>query len=71
MLQTLTLENYKGFTKISLENLKRVNIIAGQNNTGKTSILESIFLFYDRGAPDLFFKIMSLRGVLAVRHFSR
>jgi len=66
VLQTLTLENYKGFSKISLENLKRVNIIAGQNNTGKTSILESIFLFYDRGAPDLFFKIMSLRGVLAV-----
>ena len=50
MLEKITLENYKNFSKLELNELKRVNFIAGQNNIGKTSILESIFLFYDRGA---------------------
>lgn len=65
MLEKITLENYKSFSKLELNELKRVNFIAGQNNIGKTSILESIFLFYDRGAPDVFFKLIALRGIPA------
>lgn len=65
MLEKITLENYKNFNKLELNELKRVNFIAGRNNIGKTSVLESIFLFYDRGAPDVFFKLMALRGIPA------
>lgn len=66
MLERLKLENYKNFSNLELNELKRVNFIAGQNNIGKTSILESIFLFYDRGAPDVFIKLIALRGIPAV-----
>jgi len=65
MLDNITLENYKNFKKLELNELKRVNFIAGQNNIGKTSVMESLFLFYDRGAPDVFFKLMALRGTPA------
>lgn len=62
MIQSLNLNNYKNFIDVSLQDLKRMNLISGKNNTGKTSILESLFLFYDRQSPDVFFKLSSLRG---------
>lgn len=35
---------YKKIKNVKLENLKRVNIIAGKNNAGKSSMLEAIYL---------------------------
>lgn len=63
LINSLFLENYKNFTGLELNELSRVNVISGQNNTGKTSILESLFMFYDRGSPDLFLKLLALRGI--------
>ena len=40
----ITVENYKQFSDVRLDNCKRINIFAGDNNVGKTSLLESIFL---------------------------
>lgn len=42
MISELTIEKYRGISNLRLENLGKVNIIAGENNTGKTSILEVI-----------------------------
>lgn len=56
MLNSIALENYKGFQKIEINKLRRINLISGMNNTGKTSILEAIFLYYDRVSPDAFIK---------------
>jgi hypothetical protein len=36
--------NYKGLHNIRLSKLSRINIFAGLNNTGKTSLLEAIYL---------------------------
>lgn len=44
MLQSLKIENFKRFKDLSLPNLKRVNLITGKNNTGKTGVLEALFL---------------------------
>lgn len=35
---------YKQFTELKITNTKKINIIAGVNNAGKTSILEGIYL---------------------------
>lgn len=42
MISELMIEKYRGIDDLKLENLGKVNIIAGENNTGKTSILEVI-----------------------------
>jgi AAA15 family ATPase/GTPase len=41
MLKSLHIKNFRGFRDLKIESLKRVNLITGQNNTGKTGVLES------------------------------
>lgn len=45
MLNELTIERYRGLRGIHLTDLGQINIIIGENNSGKTSILEAIQLF--------------------------
>ena len=46
-INTIEIENYKGISKLKFSP-KKINIIVGKNNTGKTSILEAInLLFYN------------------------
>lgn len=42
MISELNIEQYRGIKALSLNNLGKINIIAGANNCGKTSILEVI-----------------------------
>ncbi len=44
MFAALEIENFRGFGKLALEDLGRVNLVVGKNNTGKTSLLEAINL---------------------------
>jgi len=44
MLTSLHIENFRGFKTLELGSLQRVNIIVGQNNTGKTGLLEALGL---------------------------
>jgi hypothetical protein len=47
MINEITIENFRGFASLKLSNLKRINLIVGENNAGKTSLLEAIFLLCD------------------------
>ncbi len=44
MLTSLKITNFRGFGPLRLEPLQRVNIIVGQNNSGKTGLLEALVL---------------------------
>lgn len=44
MLEQFTVENFKCFEKLTLEDLGHINIFVGKNNTGKTSLLQAISL---------------------------
>ena len=66
MIKDFNIENFKGFEKLSIENLARVNLFGGKNNVGKTSLLESIFTFHDRYNPDLLIKQLAWRGAFLV-----
>lgn len=46
-ISNLRLSSFRGFKSLELLGLKSVNLIVGQNNTGKTSLLESICLAAD------------------------
>jgi AAA15 family ATPase/GTPase len=63
MIQEFKIENFKGFKNLAVSNIARINLIGGKNNVGKTSLLESIFTFYDRYNPDIFIKNAMQRGM--------
>ncbi len=44
-IKNLTFTNFKCFEKININDIKRVNLISGKNNIGKTSLMEGIELF--------------------------
>lgn len=48
MFQKIDIKAYRGLKDITLDKLSTVNIIVGENNTGKTSVLEVIQLFKDQ-----------------------
>src|SRR5436189_1351522 len=66
MITKVHLENFKGFEQLDLRDISRITLIGGRNNVGKTSLLESIFLFYDIGDPGIFARLLNWRGMDAV-----
>jgi len=46
-IKKLNIESFRGIRGLSLENLNLVNIIAGDNNSGKTSVLEALMFLRD------------------------
>ena len=51
MLERLHIRNYRVFNELKIDKLSRINLIAGKNNSGKTSLLEAIFLLAGGGNP--------------------
>ena len=44
MYQTFRVKNFRCFKDLRIEDLGRVNLIAGRNNTGKTALMEAMYL---------------------------
>jgi AAA15 family ATPase/GTPase len=63
MLQSLHIKGFKCFKDLQLTDISRVTLVSGKNNIGKTSLLESIFLFYNTADPAMFFRPLELRGI--------
>lgn len=52
MYTSFHVKNFRGFEDLELNDLARINLIAGRNNVGKTALLEAIFVHcraYDPG----------------------
>src|SRR2546427_5128021 len=47
VLEKLKIENFRRFKTLEFTRLKRVNLIAGKNNTGKTGVLEALLMLLD------------------------
>lgn len=47
MLTSIAFTNFRGFGRLELKGLKRVNLVVGRNNSGKTSMLEGVALVCD------------------------
>ena len=62
MIEAVTLENFRLFRHIHLDGLAPITLVGGQNNIGKTSLLEALFLFHDRLNPEM---VLRLHGWLA------
>ena len=46
MITSLKFENFRIFTSLEVAPLQRINLFAGANNTGKTGILEGLYLLF-------------------------
>ena len=62
MLTSLTIENFRGIRKLSIEDMRRIVLLSGNNNVGKSSVLEAVFLLMDHLSPDSFNHMNGFRG---------
>lgn len=49
MIESLQVEGFRAFQNFSMSGLGRINLIVGENNSGKTSVLEAVQLVASRG----------------------
>lgn len=64
-IETLNIESFRGICGLSLENLNHVNVIAGDNNSGKTSVLEAFMLLRN---PRDFNNVLRIARMRDVKH---
>lgn len=62
MLRSLKLTSYRRFVDYRLDNFRRVNLLLGPNNGGKTSILEAVELLMSGGDPAVMARAADRRG---------
>ena len=68
MLRTLQLTNFTVFSDVNLRFCSGLNIVLGQNGTGKTMLLKAAYLM-SRAWPDLMFKRLPLSKKRAEAYF--
>ncbi|MEO5374450.1 MAG: ATP-binding protein, partial [Alphaproteobacteria bacterium] len=61
MIETLEIKGFRAFEHLTMTGLGRINLLVGSNNSGKTSVLEAIYLLASGGDP------LSIRRLLASR----
>lgn len=64
VLKHLRVKNFRGIRTATIENLNKINVIVGKNNSGKSSALESIFLLIGISNPELILRIDQYRSLL-------
>ncbi len=62
MIDQLSIHTFRGFAEYKIDDIGRVNLLVGTNNSGKTSILEAIRLFQSKGFLPHFLSILADRG---------
>jgi AAA15 family ATPase/GTPase len=67
MYRAFTVRNFRGFREVNLQDFSRVNLIAGQNNVGKTALLEALFLHCGAYNPALTVHLNGFRGIESLK----
>ena len=60
----ITIEKFRGIKSLPIKDLGRVNLFVGKNNSGKTSVLEAIFLITGISNPQLAISIDLFRELV-------
>ncbi len=67
MLKNITIENYRLFEKFHLEGMTHINLLVGTNNSGKSSLLEAIYLLVNYKDPTALLRVLFNRGEFVIR----
>lgn len=62
MIESFHIQNYRLFKELHLTGLRRVNLFAGKNNTGKTALLEALRIAAAQGESSVVNHILAGRG---------
>jgi AAA15 family ATPase/GTPase len=62
MLKSLKIKNFRCFEEFELQQLGRINLLVGKNNSGKTSILEALHILNSPNSCKPFLDIIDCRG---------
>ena len=61
MIKTFKIRNFRGFKSAGLENCRRMNVVVGDNGSGKTAFLEALFMV-GGPSPEVALRIRNWRG---------
>ena len=64
MYKSFRVKNFRCFKDLQINDLGRVNLIAGKNNTGKTALLEAMYIFTRPKSPKLLIDLQDVRGIV-------
>lgn len=67
MIKQCKVKNFKSLQDCEMANFKRITLLGGKNNTGKTALMEALFLFVDRLNPECFIRLHAWRGVQTIK----
>jgi AAA domain, putative AbiEii toxin, Type IV TA system/AAA ATPase domain len=62
MIHSVKMLGYRAFAKFEMGSLGRVNLLVGKNNTGKTSILEGLYILASGSNPATLWQVLARRG---------
>jgi len=63
MYTSLSIKNFRAFQTLEVEGLKRVNLFTGRNNSGKTSVLEAVYLLKGESPASRARQLFANRGL--------
>jgi Predicted ATPases len=62
MISSLQIKNYRCLKHLQVDKFSQVNLITGENNTGKSTLLEALSIFASQGDLEWIFKLLAERG---------
>ena len=60
--KNIEIKNFRGIDHLKIDDFSRVNVFLGQNSSGKSSVLECLFLMMGMSNPNLPQNINSFRS---------
>ena len=63
MYNSFHVKNFRCFKDLQINDLGRVNLIAGRNNTGKTALMEAMYLHTRPLSPKALLDLQDVRGI--------
>lgn len=63
MYEKFSIDNFRCFKGFTIDGLERINLFAGENNVGKTALLEAIWLHHGSPNPELGIRLNGFRGI--------
>ena len=67
-LPSLVIKNFRCIDELTIPRLGRVTLLAGKNGVGKTTVLDAVRIWADRGLTNEFGKVLADRGDIFIKN---
>lgn len=67
ILNSLEINEFRAFERLLIESFGRVNLIVGKNNVGKSTLLESVWLYTQKAMPSVLLELLRSRDEYSSR----